>query len=326
MRKVIRRLSTHFRLPSRLAFWLRGRRTVERARPRGGGVSGATFTTSKSLIAARLLTQAKLSATLGQPASKVEDDGGVPAPSGGLQSVAKVVTNSGTSYTLTPTSLLSASDVKQRYKNVGASESGSQTSVKAGDAGAVVDNEAYIWRDSQILTIQSELGGTDEQSLEQANIKGGEISAQESEHAANLSKLATAAGTAMTRIAESKSLVALPSGAKDPCPPGGAAVVAKLYGVKYVTTSYQSADPLPGLMCAYQYTGGEVDIIFLTRPQLAKAAPATTRGRCFSLRLRTAPARSRPRRGTCPMASADWPQRDDEYTFGYGKYEVAQTI
>jgi hypothetical protein len=292
---------------------------------RGSAASSPPKKTSNpALSAARLASGASIA---GDVVASVEDDGGVPVPTGGHTSQATIATAGGLVAQLVLRSYVNEKAAKTAFAQV-ARSSASQPGAgpfAAGDEGTDDGQRAYVRKGAQVLTVEVTSGNAaatvpdDPGSAEgesgslQGDPKAAAIAAGEAPAVAT-SLAARLAGTAAP-----KALVALPKGSPDPCPSGGAAAVAKIFTAKDVTSGYQPATPLPGLMCVYDVPGnGTVTTTVVTDDVLAAAVPATSASDVYDSETNGSNAAAISRDGLPPSLQALAATANGEYTFGYG--------
>jgi len=238
-----------------------------------------------SLSAFHLLDVAAYTAALGEPATAVEDDGGVPDPNGGHRSITRVAVASGAVYTVALHSTANEADAKSEFQHLATNGDPSSSSVVAGagDEAAFAGGRTVVRKGAQVLTIEIDLTVTAQKVLEQVKESGGDPVAAQAALEAKTVTLAAPLAAKLSGQAAPNPVLALPQGAVDPCFAGAVDIIKKVYGVSSVQSSYELSDA-PALGCLYQASGLQVpiEITTVTDAQFAASIAPTTSAERFN--------------------------------------------
>jgi copper chaperone CopZ len=231
-----------------------------------------------SLSAFHLLDVTGYTTALGEPATALEDDGGIPDPTGGHRSVARVAATSGAVYTVALHSAANEADARSEFQRLAANGDPSSSSLTgAGDEAAFAGGKTVVRKGAQVLTIGTELTAAAQKVLEQIKESGGDAGAAQAALEAKTVALAAPLAARLSGQSAPDPVLGLPQGAVDPCFAGAVDILKKVYGVSSVESSYQLGDA-PAIACLYRMPGVDVpiEVTTVTDEQLAASLTATT--------------------------------------------------
>jgi hypothetical protein len=235
--------------------------------------------------AAALLDAAGYQAALGAPLrGGPQDNGGVDEPyGGGFTSSAFVVTADDMEVTVTLHSLPSPDLAQSFYVDwVGRHDPEPIAGVGEGAAYAgigYVGGDAYVKKGAQVLEISSRFGPDANSIIEEIKAETGDASAEADAMSRVVIIAAPALVAAMSGMAATEPLVALPTGGVDAC--ARQEVVAEFFGDPSAIVERVPSDDPPASECRYTMFGDQLYVTVVTEAQLEQAARPDSVGALF---------------------------------------------